>query len=114
MPILFSIFLFSSLLFGARGHEEDHKMTRAGEPKHLVESLNWQLYWFSKHIDQNAGAKVPDALRLTEGGLALKEKSPLRSSRFAGLPLWTSTLSLSRCFGTLRMPARLRTIYWIC
>lgn len=42
---------------------ENHNMTRAGEPKHLVESLNWQLYWFSKYIDKFHGAKPPDALQ---------------------------------------------------
>ncbi len=42
---------------------ENHNMTRAGEPKHLVESLNWQLYWFSKFIDKFHGAKQPDALQ---------------------------------------------------
>jgi dipeptidyl aminopeptidase/acylaminoacyl peptidase len=25
---------------------ENHNLTRTGEPKHLVESLNWLLYWF--------------------------------------------------------------------
>ena len=40
---------------------ENHNLTRTGEPKHLVESLNWQLYWFSKHLDGNAAAKPPDA-----------------------------------------------------
>ena len=42
---------------------ENHNMTRTGEPKHLVESLNWQLYWFSKYIDKFHGAKPPDALQ---------------------------------------------------
>jgi|SRR5579859_2520449 len=40
---------------------ENHNLTRTGEPKHLVESLNWQLYWFSKYLDGNAAAKPPDA-----------------------------------------------------
>jgi dipeptidyl aminopeptidase/acylaminoacyl peptidase len=40
---------------------ENHNLTRSGEPKHLVESLNWQIYWFSKYLDGNAGAKAPDA-----------------------------------------------------
>jgi dipeptidyl aminopeptidase/acylaminoacyl peptidase len=30
---------------------ENHNMTRTGEPKHLVESLNWQLYWFDKYVE---------------------------------------------------------------
>lgn len=40
---------------------ENHNLTRSGEPKHLVESLNWQIYWFSKYLDGNAAAKAPDA-----------------------------------------------------
>jgi len=41
---------------------ENHNLTRTGEPKHLVESMNWQLYWFDKYIMKNASAKAPDAL----------------------------------------------------
>lgn len=40
---------------------ENHNLTRTGEPKHLVESLNWQVYWFTKYLDGDAGAKAPDA-----------------------------------------------------
>jgi dipeptidyl aminopeptidase/acylaminoacyl peptidase len=40
---------------------ENHNLTRTGEPKHLVESLNWQLYWFDKYINGNAAAVPPDA-----------------------------------------------------
>jgi dipeptidyl aminopeptidase/acylaminoacyl peptidase len=40
---------------------ENHNLTRTGEPKHLVESLNWQLYWFEKYLNDNASAKPPDA-----------------------------------------------------
>ncbi len=40
---------------------ENHNLTRTGEPKHLVESLNWQVYWFEKYLDGNADAKPPDA-----------------------------------------------------
>jgi dipeptidyl aminopeptidase/acylaminoacyl peptidase len=40
---------------------ENHNLTRTGEPKHLVESLNWQVYWFQKYLDGNANAKPPDA-----------------------------------------------------
>lgn len=39
---------------------ENHNLTRAGEPKHLVESLNWQLYWFDRFINGNANAVPPD------------------------------------------------------
>ena len=34
---------------------------RTGEPKHLVESLNWQLYWFDRFLNGDASAKPPDA-----------------------------------------------------
>ena len=30
---------------------ENHNLTRTGEPKHIVESMNWQLYWFDKYLD---------------------------------------------------------------
>lgn len=40
---------------------ENHNLTRTGEPKHLVESLNWQIWWFEKYMMGNAAAKAPDA-----------------------------------------------------
>ncbi len=40
---------------------ENHNLTRTGEPKHLVESLNWQCYWFDKFLNGNSAAKAPDA-----------------------------------------------------
>jgi dipeptidyl aminopeptidase/acylaminoacyl peptidase len=40
---------------------ENHNLTRTGEPKHLVESLNWQVYWFDKYLNGNANATPPDA-----------------------------------------------------
>ncbi len=39
---------------------ENHNQTRTGEPKHLVESLDWQVYWFSKYLDGRADAVPPD------------------------------------------------------
>jgi dipeptidyl aminopeptidase/acylaminoacyl peptidase len=39
---------------------ENHNLTRTGEPKHLVESLNWQLYWFDRFLNGNANAIPPD------------------------------------------------------
>ena len=39
---------------------ENHNLTRTGEPKHLVESLDWQCYWFERFLNGNAGAKAPD------------------------------------------------------
>jgi dipeptidyl aminopeptidase/acylaminoacyl peptidase len=41
---------------------ENHNLTRTGEPKHLVESLNWQCWWFRKYLDGDATAKAPDSL----------------------------------------------------
>lgn len=40
---------------------ENHNLTRTGEPKHLVESLNWQLYWFDRFLNSNSNAVPPDA-----------------------------------------------------
>jgi dipeptidyl aminopeptidase/acylaminoacyl peptidase len=39
---------------------ENHNLTRTGEPKHLVESLNWQCYWFDRFLNGNASAKRPN------------------------------------------------------
>jgi dipeptidyl aminopeptidase/acylaminoacyl peptidase len=41
---------------------ENHNLTRTGEPKHLVESLNWQCYWFDRFLNDNAKAQPPDAM----------------------------------------------------
>ena len=38
---------------------ENHNLTRTGEPKHLVDSLNWQCYWFARFLDGNSSAKRP-------------------------------------------------------
>jgi dipeptidyl aminopeptidase/acylaminoacyl peptidase len=40
---------------------ENHNLTRTGEPKHLVESLNWQCYWFDRFLNGNSAARPPDA-----------------------------------------------------
>ncbi|HWW85660.1 MAG TPA: S9 family peptidase [Vicinamibacterales bacterium] len=40
---------------------ENHNLTRTGEPKHLVESLDWQVFWFDKYLNGNANAVPPDA-----------------------------------------------------
>ncbi len=39
---------------------ENHNLTRTGEPRHLVESLDWQLYWFDKYLDGKTGLVAPD------------------------------------------------------
>jgi len=39
---------------------ENHNLTRSGEPKHLVESLNWQLYWFDRFLNGNGNAVAPN------------------------------------------------------
>jgi dipeptidyl aminopeptidase/acylaminoacyl peptidase len=40
---------------------ENHNLTRTGEPKHLVESIKWQVYWFERYLDGNQAAVPPDA-----------------------------------------------------
>ena len=40
---------------------ENHNLTRTGEPKHLVESMNWQVYWFDRYLNGNSAAVPPDA-----------------------------------------------------
>ena len=40
---------------------ENHNLTRTGEPVHLIESMKWQIYWFERYLDGNAGALPPDA-----------------------------------------------------
>lgn len=39
---------------------ENHNLTRTGEPRHLVESLNWQLYWFDRFVNGNSAAIAPN------------------------------------------------------
>jgi dipeptidyl aminopeptidase/acylaminoacyl peptidase len=39
---------------------ENHNLTRTGEPQHLVESLNWQAYWFDRYLNKNDKATPPD------------------------------------------------------
>jgi dipeptidyl aminopeptidase/acylaminoacyl peptidase len=39
---------------------DNHNLTRTGEPKHLIESLNWQLYWFDRFLNGNSNAVPPD------------------------------------------------------
>jgi dipeptidyl aminopeptidase/acylaminoacyl peptidase len=39
---------------------ENHNLTRTGEPRHLVESLDWQVYWFTRYLDGKADAVPPD------------------------------------------------------
>ena len=38
---------------------ENHNLTRTGEPRHLVESLNWQIYWFDRFLNGNEKAVRP-------------------------------------------------------
>ena len=40
---------------------ENHNLTRTGEPKHIVESFKWQIYWFDRYLNGNTSAKPPDA-----------------------------------------------------
>jgi dipeptidyl aminopeptidase/acylaminoacyl peptidase len=38
---------------------ENHDQTRNGEPRHLVDSMRWQVYWFERYLNGNAGAQPP-------------------------------------------------------
>ncbi len=40
---------------------ENHNLTRTGEPRHIVESFKWQIYWFQRYLSENTSAKPPDA-----------------------------------------------------
>jgi dipeptidyl aminopeptidase/acylaminoacyl peptidase len=42
---------------------ENHNLTRTGEPRHLVESINWQVYWFDRFLNENAAALRPNEAR---------------------------------------------------
>jgi dipeptidyl aminopeptidase/acylaminoacyl peptidase len=43
---------------------ENHNLTRTGEPRHLVESMDWQLYWFDRFLNGNASAVRPNERRV--------------------------------------------------
>jgi dipeptidyl aminopeptidase/acylaminoacyl peptidase len=47
---------------------ENHNLTSTGEPKHLVESLNWQLYWFDRYLNGNSSAVAPNGRRASVVG----------------------------------------------
>jgi dipeptidyl aminopeptidase/acylaminoacyl peptidase len=52
---------------------ENHNLTRTGEPKHLVESLGWQVYWFDRYVNGNASAVPPDAPATVKTGGTAEE-----------------------------------------
>jgi dipeptidyl aminopeptidase/acylaminoacyl peptidase len=54
---------------------ENHNLTRTGEPKHLVESLNWQVYWFDRYVNGNANAVPPDAPAAARTGVTPDDSS---------------------------------------
>lgn len=39
---------------------ENHNLTRTGEPRHLVESLDWQTYWFDRYLMGKSDAVPPN------------------------------------------------------
>jgi dipeptidyl aminopeptidase/acylaminoacyl peptidase len=53
---------------------ENHNLTRTGEPKHLVESLNWQVYWFDRYLNGNESAVPPDAPEAGRPAATVPEK----------------------------------------
>jgi dipeptidyl aminopeptidase/acylaminoacyl peptidase len=38
---------------------ENHDQTRNGEPRHLVDSMRWQVYWFDRYLNGNQAAQPP-------------------------------------------------------
>jgi dipeptidyl aminopeptidase/acylaminoacyl peptidase len=46
---------------------ESHSGLSDGEPRHVVEAMNWQIYWFERYLDGNRTAVPPDAIRRTNG-----------------------------------------------
>ena len=54
---------------------ENHNLTRTGEPKHLVESLNWQVYWFDRYLNGNASAVPPDAPERRQSTTSTRDRS---------------------------------------
>lgn len=42
---------------------ESHGGLSNGEPRHVVEVMRWQTYWFERYLDGNAGALSPDAVK---------------------------------------------------
>src|SRR4029453_18700374 len=57
---------------------KNHSLTRTGEPKHLVESLKWQLYWFDRFLNGNSAAVAPDMKEVFAWGVTYPVgKAPL-------------------------------------
>ena len=56
--------LFITIGFPAAAQQQETRR----EPKHLVESLNWQLYWFDKYVNGNAAAVPPDRVPVGDQG----------------------------------------------
>jgi dipeptidyl aminopeptidase/acylaminoacyl peptidase len=46
---------------------ENHMLPVSAEPKHLVETYQWRLYWFDRFVKGNAKALPPDASGETAG-----------------------------------------------
>ena len=54
---------------------EYHAGFSNGEPKHMVEAMKWQVYWFDKYLDKNANATAPDATPPSKQTMALANQS---------------------------------------
>ncbi len=48
----------------------------ATEPKHIVESLNWRVYWFDRYLNANARAVPPDARVMRRKPRRRRPKNP--------------------------------------
>lgn len=45
---------------------ENHGLPNSAEPKHLLETYRWRLYWFDHYVKGDLRAKAPDAAPATE------------------------------------------------
>jgi dipeptidyl aminopeptidase/acylaminoacyl peptidase len=48
-------------------HESHEGITGGGEPKHVVEAMEWQTYWFRRYLNHDESARSPDAPRQVSG-----------------------------------------------
>jgi hypothetical protein len=56
--MLFRTFVFcTATALAGTAPRENHKM--ATEPRHRVESLQWQIYWFERYLNNNASWPTP-------------------------------------------------------
>jgi dipeptidyl aminopeptidase/acylaminoacyl peptidase len=54
---------------------EYHTGFSNGEPKHIVEAVKWQVYWFEKYLDKNAAATAPNAPPASKEGAVVTRQT---------------------------------------